>query len=98
MSGGDWKSMFKAVQTGDYNLTEFYLKSGVDPNYQHPEYMASALVESIRFEHLEITALLLEHGADPQIEEVMGGETPLSVAEMKNNKEAVDLIHSYIQD
>ena len=36
MSGGDWKEMFRAVQIGDFNLTEYYLKLGVDPNYQYP--------------------------------------------------------------
>ncbi len=98
MSGGDWKSMFKAVQMGDYHLTEFYLKTGIDPNYQHPEYMASVLVESIRFNHINITKLLLENGADPLIEEVMGGDTPLKVAKMKKNIEAIELLHSFIKN
>jgi len=43
MSGGDWKAMFKAVQENDLELVRFYLRSGVDPNYQHPEFMALPL-------------------------------------------------------
>jgi ankyrin repeat protein len=96
MSGGDWKEMFRAVQVGDFNLAEFYLKLGVDPNYQHPEYMAAALVESIRFNHLEITKLLLEHGANPMIEEILEGDTAISIAQAKKNKAALDLLKRYI--
>ncbi len=96
MSGGDWKTMFKAVQEGDYDLVDFYLKNGIDPNYQHPEFMASALVESIRFNELKITKLLLENGADPKIKEVMGGKTPLIVANERNSTQAIELLHSYI--
>lgn len=97
MSGGDWKQMFKAVQVGDFNLVEYYLKLGVDPNYQHPEYMAAALVESIRFEHLDIAKLLLEYGANPTIEEILEEVTPMSVAQAKKNKEAIDLLKLYIE-
>jgi len=96
MSGGDWKAMFAAVQAGDLNLVEYYLKMSIDPNYQHPEFMASALVESIRFDHIDITKLLLEHGADPLIKEVLGGDTPLLVAREKKNQKAIDLLNIYI--
>ena len=40
MSGGDWKAMFKGIQENNLELVKFYLKSGIDPNYQHPEFMA----------------------------------------------------------
>jgi len=96
MSGGNWKDMFKGVQDGDYDLVEYYLKMGVDPNYQHPEFLASALVESIRFNQLEIAQLLLDYGANPNIKEAWAGETPLSVARVKKNQKAVELIEAYI--
>lgn len=96
MSGGNWKAMFKGVQDGDYHLVEYYLKLGVDPNYQHPEFLAAALVESIRFNQLEIAKLLLEYGANPTIKEAWGGETPLSVAKIKKNEKAVKLVSKYI--
>ena len=97
MSGGDWKQMFKAVQEGDEALVEFYLRSGIDPNYQHPEYMAAALVESIRFNHLNITKLLLENNADPTIKEVWAGDTPMSVATDKKNQRAIALLEEYMR-
>lgn len=96
MSGGDWKAMFHAIQAGDFNLVEYYLKMGIDPNYQHPEYMASPLVESIRFGHLEISKLLLAKGADPHAKEVMGGDTALTVAESKKNAQAIELIKAHL--
>lgn len=96
MSGGDWKAMFLAVQTGDIKLVKYYLKIGIDPNYQHPEFMAAPLVESIRFNHLDIAKLLLENGANPNIKEDYEGDTSLSVAQAKNNQEAIDLLHRYI--
>jgi len=98
MSAGNWKDMFKGVQTGDIALVEYYLSIGVDPNYQHPEFLAAPLVESIRFKELEIAKLLLENGADPDIKEIWGKETPLSVAKATNNKEAVQLLRKYIEE
>ena len=46
--GGDWKDLFKGVQQNDLDLVNYYIKNGVDVNYQHPEYMTSPLIESIR--------------------------------------------------
>lgn len=97
MSGGDWKEMFQAVQNGNIGLVAYYLKIGIDPNYQHPEFLASMLVESIRFDQFEVTKLLLEKGANPEIVEDMGGETPLSVAKVKDNQKVVALLNSYIK-
>lgn len=95
--GGDWKEMFQAIQTGDLALVEYYLEVGIDPNYQHPEFMAAPLVESIRFKHLDIARLLLEKGAHPDIKEHWGGETPLSVARATNNPQAIRLLEEYIE-
>lgn len=83
MSGGDWKAMFKAIQENDIDLVEYYLRAGIDPNYQHPEYMALPLAESIRYAHLEVAKLLLENGADPNLIEMESAKTPLEIAEQK---------------
>lgn len=96
MSGGNWKDMFKGIQQGDYNLVEYYLNVGIDPNYQHPEYMAAPIVESIRFNHLDITQLLLDNGADPLAVEYMEGVTALSYAKEKKNQAAITLIEKYL--
>lgn len=95
-SGGDWKDMFMGIQTGDIHLVKYYLAIGIDPNYQHPEFLALPLVESIRFNHLEITKLLLEKGANPHMKELWGGESPLSVAQTAKNKEAIELLEGYL--
>lgn len=96
-SGGDWKDMFLGIQTGDINLVKYYLATGIDPNYQHPEFLALPLVESIRFNHLEITKLLLEKGANPHLKEFWGGETALSMAQAAKNKEAIELLEGYLK-
>lgn len=97
MSAGNWKELFHAVQTNDLALVEYHLEIGVDPNYQHPEFLAAPLVESIRYNHIEICKLLLEKGADPQIVEIWGKETPLSVAQSTKNQAAIALLQQYIQ-
>lgn len=97
MSGGDWKEMFGAIPKGDLHLVEYHLQNGIDPNYQHPEFLAAPLVECIRFNQLDIAKLLLESGADPNIQEVWDKESPLSVAKKMGNKAAVALIEKYVK-
>lgn len=97
MSGGDWKAMFKGVQDNDLELVKFYLKLGIDPNYQHPECMALPLAESIRYNNLEITELLLKKGAKPLIIEMETGVTPLEVAKRIQNQKGVELLENFIQ-
>ena len=96
MSGGNWKEMFEGIETNDFALVEYYLKLGVDPNYQHPEFLASPLVESIRLNRLEIAKLLLDNKADPHIKEAWGKETPLFVAKEQKNKAAIELLKLYL--
>ncbi len=96
MSGGDWKAMFKGIQEGDFELVKYYLRVGIDPNYQHPEFMASPLIESIRYDHMDIMKLLLENGADPEIKEVIGKETPIIIAKRLKNYKAIELLERYI--
>lgn len=95
MSGGDWKALFKGVQDNDLALVEFYLRSGIDPNYQHPEFMALPLSESIRYGHLDIAEVLLKHGADPSITEMESGLTPLALAQREKHLQLVDLMQQF---
>lgn len=96
MSGGDWKAMFKAIQQNDLELVKFYLKSGIDPDYQHPEFMALPINESIRYNHLEITKLLLENGASLLITEMESSATALEIAKKVKNQKAIDLLNAFI--
>lgn len=95
MSAGDWKDLLRASQEGDLGLVEYYIKMGIDPNYQHPEFLTAPLFESIRFGHLDITAFLLKNGADPNLKEGFGVDTPLSVAKSVKNKAAIQLLKQY---
>lgn len=95
MAAGDWKEMLLATEQGDLELVRYHLRMGVDPNYQHPEFLTTPLIEGIRFGNLEIARLLLEHGADPKLEEGFSKETALSVAKATKNKEAIQLLASY---
>lgn len=97
MSGGDWKAMFKGIQDNDLALVEFYLKVGIDPNYQHPEFMALPLAESIRYNHLDIAKLLLSKGANPLTIEMESGGTSLELAKKLKNHSAVDLLNGFIE-
>lgn len=96
MSGGDWKEMLQAAQTGDIELVKYHIRTGIDPNYQHPEFMTAPLLESIRFGHLDIAEFLLENGAQADIKEGFGTDTPMSIAKAKQNQAAVELLQRYL--
>jgi len=65
MSHGDWKDMFLGVQNNDLELVQYYIRIGVDINYQHPEFMTSPLLEIILYFRPEMTTMLLQNGASP---------------------------------
>jgi hypothetical protein len=95
--GGDWKEMFRAAQEGDLELVKYHIKNGVDPNYQHPEYLTSVLIEAAGLGQEEVVAYLLEHGADPHAKAVMGGETALDAARIYKRKEVIQLLKAYLK-
>ncbi|MDW3646580.1 MAG: ankyrin repeat domain-containing protein [Bacteroidia bacterium] len=94
--GGDWKEMLLAAEKGDLDLLTYHIKMGADPNYQHPEFLTTPLIESIRFGHLDCAKYLLDNGADPTIKEAFGPHTPLALAKFLKNKEAVKLVTDYL--
>lgn len=95
MSAGDWKELLRASKEGDLGLVEYYIKMGIDPNYQHPEFLTAPLFESIRSGHLDIVQYLLENGADPNLKEGFGTDTPISVAKAVKNKAAIQLLKQH---
>ncbi|MDZ7899142.1 MAG: ankyrin repeat domain-containing protein [Arcicella sp.] len=94
--GGDWKEMFRGVETNDFDLVRYYLSKGIDVNYQHPEFLTSALIESINQNHLEMMQFLLENGAKPDIREAFSFKSPMQIAKELRNKEAVSILNSYL--
>ncbi|MEL6659145.1 MAG: ankyrin repeat domain-containing protein [Bacteroidota bacterium] len=97
MSGGDWKAMFKGIQENDIELVKYYLRIGIDPNYQHPEYMALPLAESLRYGHFEITEVLLSNGANPTIIEMESGITCQEMGKRMENQQVIDLLNKYVE-
>jgi len=89
MSAGDWKELYCAVEKGDYDLVDYHIKSGINLNYQHPEILVTVLVTAIKLKHNRIVALLLDNGADPNLESYYDQLTPLSAALKYNNDDAV---------
>ncbi|MFK8102325.1 MAG: SDR family NAD(P)-dependent oxidoreductase [Saprospiraceae bacterium] len=97
-AGGNWKEMFHASESGDAELVRYHLKMGVDPNYQHPEYMTGALLESVRKGNIAAAEVLLENGANPSIIRDFGTETPMSIAKENGNKTAMYLLNAYLPE
>ena len=96
MAAGDWKELFTASQKGDLELVKYHINMGENPNYQHPEFMCTPLIESIQYEQFEVAKFLLENGADPKIKEDFGNHTPLSMAKFTKNQRLIDLVKAHL--
>lgn len=92
MSGGDWKDLYTAAVAGDLALVRHHIREGVDPNYQHPEVMRSALVSSLVEGHDELARYLLDNGADPHLRSELDDLTPLQAARRHERTELVALL------
>ena len=94
MSGGDWKEMLVAVQAGNIDLVKYYISEGIDVNYEHPELMTTALIESVQFDQLEIARLLLKQGADPKQNAWLSKDNPLTIAKQQQKEAFIQLFKS----
>ncbi len=98
MAAGDWKELYHSAQTGDLELVRYHIQMGIDPNYQHPEFMTAPLIASIEHQHFEIAEYLLKNGADPTIKEYFGNHTPLSMAQSTKNQKLIDLVQAHLDE
>lgn len=80
MSGGNWKEMFDAAVAGDLGLVEYHVKSGVDIDYAHPEFLSTPLVASILARQEAVALYLLKSGASPSLHSEFDGVTPMQAA------------------
>lgn len=80
MSGGNWKEMFNAGCEGDLGLVEHHVKSGVDINFAHPEFLSTPLVAAILARQEAVALYLLENGATPDLLSEFDGATPIQAA------------------
>ena len=94
--GGDWKEMFHAAQKGDLELVKYHIKMGIDPNYQHPEFLTTALIEAAQYGQAELVSYLLENGANPHIKADFGGDTAMSVAKTYRQKAVMKVLKKHI--
>jgi ankyrin repeat protein len=80
MSGGNWKEMFNAACEGDLELVAYHVKSGVDIDYAHPEFLSTPLVAAILAGQAEVALYLLAQGANPHLPSEFDGVTPMEAA------------------
>lgn len=97
MSAGNWKELYQAATDGDLPLVKYHIKEGADPNYQHPEIMATPLVAAITNEHTDVALFLLENGADHELESYFDRMTPLQAAKKMKNQTIIDAITNLIK-
>ena len=95
MSGGDWKEMLVAVQDGNMSLVKYHVESGVDVNYEHPELMTNALIESVNYDRYEIAKYLLQNGADPELKAWMSSDSAWSTAKSNRKRDFIHLMQPY---
>lgn len=81
MEGGNWKEMFQAACDGDRELVEFHIRTGVDVNYAHPEFMSTPSVACILTEQADMAIFLLDNGADPTLHSLFDDMTPMQAAQ-----------------
>jgi uncharacterized protein len=81
VSGGNWKELFKAACEGDLELLGYHVRSGVDVNYAHPEFLSTPLVACILARQEPAALYLLAHGADPALYSEFDGLTPAQAAQ-----------------
>ncbi len=96
MNHGDWKALFYAVESNDIQLVQYYLKMGIDFNYQHPEFLTSPFFESIRCGHIEIVELFLQNDADLNTIEMESGKKPMDIAIKAGQKDIIEMIKKSI--
>ena len=93
---GDWKEMLVAAQNGDLPLVRYHIRMGENPNYQHPEFLTTPLIEAATFGHLEIAQFLLDNGAKPELKAGFSSDTALTMAQQHKHTEIVKLLKSVL--
>lgn len=92
---GDFKDLLYASRDGDLATVRHWIKTDVDLNFLHAEFLFAPLHESIRYGHLDVSRVLLEHGANPNLREGYSDLTPLKIAQANGDTEAIALLETF---
>lgn len=92
MSAGDWKEMYSAAQRGDLELVRYHIQRDVNPNYQHPEILATPLVAALAAGHTEVALYLLENKADPLLKSFFDDMNALEAAVFYKNTKVLEYL------
>ena len=92
MSAGDWKDMYYAAERGDIGTVRYHLRNGIDPNYQHPEFLTTALIGAVKNNQLDVVSYLLECGARPEIKAEFEGIDAYQAARQVNDPAMLEIL------
>jgi ankyrin repeat protein len=81
----------KGADSGILEAVEILLKAGANPRFKAPTGW-TALLLAARKGHADIVQTLLNHGADPNDQNVFAAHTPLILAAMGNYEEVVRIL------
>lgn len=95
MDSGDWKDFLVAASQGDLPKVQYYLQSGMDPNFQHVEIGSTALIEAAGNGQLEVVKQLIAVGADPLIVADFGGYTAVQLAKNNGQSEVFEYLKQF---
>ncbi|KYG70327.1 hypothetical protein AZI85_14410 [Bdellovibrio bacteriovorus] len=90
MSAGDWKEMYSAASSGNMDLVRYHIENGVNPNYQHPEILATPLVAAICAGHTDIALYLIDNKADPNLKSFFDDMTAVEAALRYRNETVIE--------
>jgi ankyrin repeat protein len=89
--GGSEKIMIQAVKDGRENVIRALLDVGITANARDPRAGLAALHLAVQRSHVNIVKMLLENGADPNLQSSRG-ETALHFAARQSREDAVRLL------
>ena len=92
---GDFKDLLYAARDGDIATVKHWVRRDVDLNFLHAEFLFAPLHESIRYGHHDISRILLEHGANPNLREGYSDLTPLKIAQANGDEQAIALLEAF---
>lgn len=91
-----WTLLMNAVTSNDFDLTDYLLKAGADPDISNI-YDETPLYHAVESKNYKIINCLLENGANTNLQQ-QDGDTPLHLAVVKGDYKIVKLLLLYKAD